>query len=156
MDRLRVSPEPMEPVPSVSPHRISGHNSPWLFCTHSYRTAQPRHLCVGVATTCEVPAPKTPAQNRHRQAFMLLTLLTCSVSVCWSPPILFHLVVNYFHITTVHTDRTSDIIFTLQPIADPIFFALAITDLGDAILKTLKIWGCCSARYCRERLFKER
>lgn len=103
--------------------------------------------------TLEVVVAASP-QNKHRQGFLLLTLLTCSVVICWGPTIIFHIVVNYFHITHPVAERVTGIFFTLEPICDPILFAFAITELGDAILKTMKTLGFFSPSCCRARVHR--
>lgn len=86
-----------------------------------------------------------PLTRRHRshQAFVILTLLTGCVFICWSPTVIYLVLANYFHITSQLAETVCWVLFVLESTADPILFAMALHDLAVTLKATCR--RCASA-----------
>lgn len=75
--------------------------------------------------------------RRTNRGFAVLTLLTASVLICWTPLTIFYTVSCFVgSIQTLSSFQMAGLLFLLEAIADPILFSLAIQTLRDT-LKTI-------------------
>lgn len=71
------------------------------------------------------------------QAFVVLTLLTMSAIICWTPITLTFLV-GQPDFDSLHY-KVAAFLFASQPVLDPILFAAALRDLRDAFRRTVAL-----------------
>lgn len=96
-----------------------------------------RHGVVG-ALNGRGNAGTSPSAGHSKQTFVLLTLLTCSVLVCWTPTIVMFSLRNWFQADTTTVRKVTNVIFTMEPTIDPILFTLALGDLRSAVKDAAK------------------
>lgn len=71
---------------------------------------------------------KAEADNGGR-AFLVLTLLTCSTTICWTPGVVLFTVNSYKFVYERTLFGVILTIFAIQPVLDPLLFAVALQDL---------------------------
>ncbi|XP_055348845.1 probable G-protein coupled receptor No18 [Paramacrobiotus metropolitanus] len=74
----------------------------------------------------------------HGRAFAVLTILTASITVCWTPAAVFFTVSMFTDVsswpTVIYIVRG---LFAVQPVLDPILFAMTLPDLRNALQSRL-------------------
>lgn len=81
----------------------------------------------------------------HRNhAFLILTLTTLSVLVCWTPMLLFFtaFLIHNFEIKPIYVD-TIYVLYTLQGALDPVYLLFALPELRGAMWASIQILGGC-------------
>lgn len=69
-------------------------------------------------------------------AFLILTLFTCSVFVCWTPVISFFIVGNFIRLPYPVLFQVLLTLFAIQPVLDPVLLTIAMQDLRSAFMRT--------------------
>lgn len=77
--------------------------------------------------------------NRRSTAFTVLTLMTCSTFFFWTPAVATYVTNAFNPLPYPALFQTVLIIFTLQPVLDPILFTVAIKDLQTAFRRVFGI-----------------
>lgn len=95
----------------------------------------------GLHNTLEVSETTHHRQRLQRAdprsyGFAVLTLLTCSATICWTPATVIFLVHSFKPIKYSMIFQIALTLFSIQPILDPILFTIALADLRRAFRKT--------------------
>ncbi|XP_055345354.1 tyramine receptor 1-like [Paramacrobiotus metropolitanus] len=78
----------------------------------------------------DIPAP---ARRKHRsKAFTILTLLTVSVTICWSPLLILFTMTFFMDYFDSAFYQIGSVLFLLEPLCDPLYFAIVLHDLRKA------------------------
>ncbi|XP_055340761.1 probable G-protein coupled receptor No18 [Paramacrobiotus metropolitanus] len=78
------------------------------------------------------------ASRKHMHAFLLLTLLTISVFLCWSPSVIYFTAVAFApNITNPSIDSSVTLLYNFQAVMDPILFTLSLKDLRHGLYKLI-------------------
>lgn len=87
----------------------------------------------------EVPT-KTAKQKvkRRSQSFFILTLLTCSILIFWSPAIIVFTVARFVVVPYPLLFQVAQDLLAVQPIMDPLLFTVAMKDVRSKLQKI-----CC-------------
>ncbi|XP_055348114.1 alpha-2B adrenergic receptor-like [Paramacrobiotus metropolitanus] len=112
-------------------------------------TTLPRVDTIISLETMAPPAPPKPRSDRARaysmtitiikqkentHAFTMLTFLTCSVALCWTPIMVFYGLAPYMGFPPVFYPLARGI-YALQAVADPIVFTLALREVWNAFVE---------------------
>lgn len=85
---------------------------------------------------------KDPEKGGGR-AFLVLTLLTCSTTICWTPAVVIFTISSFTNVTNDMTLFGVVLtIFAIQPVLDPLLFTVALQDLRAAFRN---LFTCSSA-----------
>jgi 7 transmembrane receptor (rhodopsin family) len=77
--------------------------------------------------------PGTVKSRRKSHGYLLLGLLVVSVAVCWTPYLIFYLLVPFMKIDAPTFYQVATILFSCQTLLDPILFTMAIGSLRDSL-----------------------
>lgn len=108
-----------------------------------------KHLSHETLTrSSQVPDMNKPAREHRSHGFTVLTLLTCSAIICWTPPAVTFIVSSYKPLPYPMMFQIVLTLLSIQPVMDPILFAIALKDLRKAIRGTLfcQITCCYNVR----------
>lgn len=75
---------------------------------------------------------------RPSNSFIVLSLLTASVSICWTPLVVFYTIYLFASINLKQLYNVAHILFGLQPVLDPILFSVALNDLRRTLWRMIK------------------
>lgn len=76
---------------------------------------------------------KPPSTSKRSSAFIVLTSLTFSVIVCWSPTTIYFTIICFVWIDTPILFQTGMVLHAIQAALDPIFFTITLKDLRDSV-----------------------
>jgi hypothetical protein len=82
---------------------------------------------------------KNEGVKRKSNSFLILTLLTGSITVCWTP-VLVYFTIQLFNLTFSMPEfyQVATMLFSLETVADPIFFTLAMPGWRKSLSKLFK------------------
>ena len=83
---------------------------------------------------------------KQSHGFMLLTALTISVSICWSPDLIYLTVGYFIHIDDQWYGEAFEALFGMQPVLDPFLFASALGDVRTEIVRLVGLRSNCFLR----------
>ncbi|GAV06035.1 hypothetical protein RvY_16074 [Ramazzottius varieornatus] len=78
--------------------------------------------------------------SRRRGAFLLLSVMTLSMLVFWTPSAVYYTVVSFGHVNWPAVEQAANIMCLLETIADPICFTLALKEVREAVKGLLLPW----------------
>lgn len=79
------------------------------------------------------PAPPVPKRIKNKShAFTVLTLLTFSVFITWTPQNIYFTVGAFIPLDYPVMLQITTTLYALQPALDPLFFIVALKDLRDS------------------------
>ena len=87
-----------------------------------------------------IPALPANQLRVYSQGFKVLTMLTVSAVVCWTPISLYYSIGLFLPMNVPAAWQVFSFLFSLQSTLDPIWFAAGLADLRQAQLRMLK---CC-------------
>lgn len=94
----------------------------------------------------EIPDDPAALQSTVRKAnsrtygFAVMTLLTCSAMVCWTPATVIFLVNSFSIIPYPKIFQTALTLFSMQPVLDPVLFTIALKDLRTGFREIVFRW----------------
>ncbi|GAV06249.1 hypothetical protein RvY_16269 [Ramazzottius varieornatus] len=100
-------------------------------------TGAPAESSKQVSETAPDVQRKKGRRNR-RGGFVLLTLMTLTMMVFWTPSLVYYTVISYMRVNWPVVEQAANILLLLETIADPICFTLALRRLREAVLRTLR------------------
>lgn len=94
----------------------------------------------------DLPAPNprsssdTTPSKEHRRAFSVLTVLTASIFICWTPSKIYGTLEIFANIQDLPVlfSHIAKFLYGVQAILDPILFAASLKNLRDAIKRHLR------------------
>nr|XP_055351840.1 muscarinic acetylcholine receptor M1-like [Paramacrobiotus metropolitanus] len=100
------------------------------------------------------PQSSTPSNARVEKEgnasrpFIVLTLFTIGVLVCWIPSLIFYILAYFIPPTEMPTfSEVVGVLYSLQAILDPIFFCLSVRDLWSGLCL---MWSRCIRSHSEE------
>ncbi|XP_055330546.1 D(1B) dopamine receptor-like [Paramacrobiotus metropolitanus] len=95
----------------------------------------------GPARRPRVPTGQSLRSVRSR-SFLVLTLLTGCVCVCWTPQVINYCLILFFRVRRTRFSVAVELLWSLQPALDPILFAMALRGFREKV-------GACRNRVCK-------
>lgn len=86
-----------------------------------------------------VPAVPKPPRERSSQALLVVTLLTCSITIFWAPCIILYTVASFMPVPYPLLFQVVITLLAVQPLMDPILFTVAMKDLRNKF----QVIFCC-------------
>ncbi|OQV11952.1 hypothetical protein BV898_13747 [Hypsibius exemplaris] len=71
------------------------------------------------------------AKKTSSKAFTILTVLTISVTVCWTPILCYYTITLWMPVNNPILLEVGTVLFALQSVLDPVLFIIALPDLRD-------------------------
>ncbi|XP_055356060.1 neuropeptides B/W receptor type 1-like [Paramacrobiotus metropolitanus] len=87
-----------------------------------------------------------------RHGFWVLTALTLSIFLCWTPTKINGILTAFFDKDLPELKEIGDVLYSLQGILDPLLFAITMRDLREAILRSVGLdkAPCCGKSLARK------
>ncbi|XP_055336551.1 5-hydroxytryptamine receptor 1A-like [Paramacrobiotus metropolitanus] len=80
-------------------------------------------------------APARPQRSRLRP-FIVLTLFTISIIVCWMPSLMYYQLLNFVSMDKLKTfGKVADILYSLQGLLDPVFVCLSLSKMYHHVMR---------------------
>jgi 7 transmembrane receptor (rhodopsin family) len=80
-----------------------------------------------------------PQRQRSSHAFTILTVLTISVTICWTPILCYYTITLWIPIGSPLLLEIGTVLFALQSVMDPVLFVIALPDLRETFRRALRI-----------------
>ncbi|XP_055349949.1 uncharacterized protein LOC129596639 [Paramacrobiotus metropolitanus] len=113
---------------------------------------QPLYSAIENIVSCDLPikattTTTTTGTNQKKDGgvrpFLILTLLTCSVLICWTPNQLYWTMNSFMDVSgLIQLENIALLLYPLQAILDPIVFALSLNTVRLALLQ---LWNKTAA-----------
>ena len=105
--------------------KIAGNRLSPLPATHGDATKKNHE------TVRETPTQKVGKSSR---SFRVYSVITAVVALCWTPTICYHGLMNFAYVDAKGLRDVAGYFWGLQPLLDPIFFALSLSELRSQLL----------------------
>lgn len=114
-----------------------------LFIAHTAATAVTNSIDIPLAHNVvpqnhSLPKNESLPKKTSSNAFAVLTLLTCSIFVTWTPQTIYVTVLSFIPIDYPTLFEVTNVFYAVQPILDPILFTAALKDLRTSIRETFR------------------
>ncbi|XP_055336755.1 rhodopsin, GQ-coupled-like [Paramacrobiotus metropolitanus] len=101
-----------------------------------------------MTSTPPVPADMATATTRpqrsHLRPFIVLTLFTISIIVCWMPSLMYYQLLNFVSMDRLKTfGKVADILYSLQGLLDPVFVCLSLSKVYHHVMRLGRMCGTC-------------
>ncbi|XP_055355483.1 mu-type opioid receptor-like [Paramacrobiotus metropolitanus] len=78
------------------------------------------------------------AERDHSYGFAVLTAMTVSIVVCWTPSKVYGMIQTFGHVELTGLSHVGDVLYALQAILDPLLFACSLRMLRRAAVDSLR------------------
>ncbi|XP_055348571.1 allatostatin-A receptor-like [Paramacrobiotus metropolitanus] len=132
---------------------------PFLLYKHKQRGRSVHGATTGPSKTLPTSETRGSVSHAHRsrtnsihphggrkgnvRPFLVLTLLTISVFVCWTPDTLFWTISCFTTVTEFPTVETlTMVLYSMQAVMDPIIFAMSLASFRAYVVQSYRSWCC--------------
>ncbi|XP_055355917.1 uncharacterized protein LOC129601200 [Paramacrobiotus metropolitanus] len=114
---------------------VSGQIQPTPLSSHNVKNPSIANIA---SVSQAISHSHRPASSTEAQSFLLLTALTLSVLVFWTPSVIYFFLQPFTNYTNPDIEFVINLMFFYQPVVDPLLFALTLRTLRHNIRHMLR------------------